>query len=95
MEFWRRFCGLTRTDHIPNEEIRRRMGVETDVLKHIEEKRLLWYGHVRRAQDGWTKRVTDWSPMGKRRRGRPRRSWRDEVDEAMLKRGGRNGQWED
>lgn len=31
----------------------------------------------------WIKRRTDWCPMGRRKRKRPRRSWPDEVDEAI------------
>ncbi|RZF32287.1 hypothetical protein LSTR_LSTR001751 [Laodelphax striatellus] len=36
-------------DRIRNEEIRGRMKVEYDVVKFIEDKRLIWYGHARRA----------------------------------------------
>lgn len=95
MMYWRRCCGLTRRDRVTNEEIRRRMGRKTDVLKYIETKRLVWYGHVRRAENRWINRVTEWSPIGRRKRGRPRRSWRDEVDESMHRRGLREGTWDD
>lgn len=96
MECWRRCCRVVRTDRIPNEEIRNRMGVEKDAISRIEEKRLSWYGHARRSSDNnWIKKITEWSPMGRRKRGRPRRSWRDDVDEAMEKRGLEDGDWED
>lgn len=96
MEFWRRSCRLTRLDRIRNDEIKRRMGVEKDVLEYIEEKRLLWYGHVRRASENrWIAKVTDWSPIGRRKRGRPRRSWRNEVDDAMERREMNEGDWQD
>ncbi|XP_060524518.1 uncharacterized protein LOC132700936 [Cylas formicarius] len=71
MEYWRRSCRISRIDKVRNEEIRQRMGVKKDTLTLIEEKRL----------------ITEWSPVGRRKRGRPRRSWRDEVDESMEKRG--------
>lgn len=94
MEYWRRCCGVTRMDRVRNEEIRQRMNVQTDALNYIEEKRLQWYGHVRRCSSSrWINRVTDWSPIGRRKRGRPRRSWRDEVDEAMEKRNIGDGEW--
>lgn len=32
-------------------KIRRRMKVEKDLFSNIEEKRLMWYGHVRGAGD--------------------------------------------
>lgn len=28
----------------------------------------------------WAKRVLEWVPVERRKRGRPRRSWRDEID---------------
>ena len=73
----------TRADRITNEETKRRMETERRVIDYIEEKRLVWYGHVRRAQNRLINKVTEWSPLGRRKRGRPRRSWRDEVDESM------------
>lgn len=95
MEYWRRCCGLTRMDRVSNEEIRRRMGVDKTIITYIEEKRLQWYGHVRRAGDErWIKRVTEWSPIGRRKRGRPRRSWRDEIDDDMERRNLEDGDWE-
>lgn len=38
---------------------------------HIEEKRLIWFGHIRRANNRWINKVAEWSPM-RRRTGRPR-----------------------
>lgn len=63
------------------------MNVEKDTLNSIEEKRLTWYGHIRRTDPNrWIAKVTEWRPIGKRKRGRPRKFWRDEVDEAMGRR---------
>ncbi|XP_044757821.1 uncharacterized protein LOC123315974 [Coccinella septempunctata] len=94
MEFWWRCAKKTRLDRIPNQEIRRRMSVEDDILTFIEEKRLELYGHVRRAPpDRWISRITEWSPLGRRRWGRPRRSFRDEVDSAMTRRNLEDGDW--
>ena len=42
---------MTRADRITNEEIKRRMETERSVIDYIEEERLVWYGHVRRAQN--------------------------------------------
>ncbi|CAG9827828.1 unnamed protein product [Diabrotica balteata] len=96
MEFLRRSCRLTKRDRIENAEIKRRMGVQSDIIDYIEEKRLSWYGHVRRADRGrWINKITEWSPIGRRKRGRPRRSFRDEIDEAMEKRTLRDGDWND
>ena len=48
------------------------METERSVIDYIEEKRLVWYGHVQRAQNRWINKVTEWSPLGRRKRGRPR-----------------------
>lgn len=84
MEYWR--CGLTRQDRVSNEKIRRKTKREKDVFTYVEEKRLLWYGHVRRAADHrWIKKIMEWSTARKRRYGRPRKSWRDAVNINMKK----------
>lgn len=41
----------------------KRTGIETDVLKYIESRRLVWYGHVGRVENRWINEVTEWSPM--------------------------------
>ncbi|XP_060522435.1 uncharacterized protein LOC132699629 [Cylas formicarius] len=81
MEYWGRSCRISRIDKVRNEEIRQRMGIKKDTLTLIEEKRLIH-------------KITEWSPIGRRKRGRPRRSWRDEVDESMEKRG-IGDEWQD
>ncbi|CAG9836480.1 unnamed protein product [Diabrotica balteata] len=56
MEFLRRSCRLTRRDRINNMGIKRRMGINSDIIDYIEQKRITWYGHVRRAdQNRWIK----------------------------------------
>lgn len=52
-----------------------------DVLKHIDQKKWRWTGHMLRNKiDKWNKRVTVWLPKnGKRRRGRQTRRWEDEL----------------
>lgn len=44
------------------------MGVEMDVIQHIESKRLLRYDHKEMANKGWFHKVTDGSPAGIRKR---------------------------
>lgn len=58
------------------------MEVEKDTLEHIEEEMLSWYEHVRRTDPNeWITKITEW----RRKRGRPRRSFRNEIAEAMEK----------
>ncbi|KAF5300760.1 hypothetical protein FQA39_LY11005 [Lamprigera yunnana] len=49
IENWRRCCGLTKTDRITNDEIRRRIEVTEDTIKYIETKKL--YGHAKKSKD--------------------------------------------
>ena len=51
----------------------------------IMGRRCRWIGHVtRREQDNITRTAPHWTPEGKRKRGRPRNTWRRTV-EAELK----------
>lgn len=88
MDFWRRSAGVSRTEHIRNEEIRRRMEVKRNVLEVIEERRLRWYGHLKRMSPGRIPKLAmEWEPEGRRKRGRPRTQWRDKLEESMAGRG--------
>lgn len=96
MDFLRRSCGVSRLQHIRNEEIRRRMDMEETIIEEIEKKRLLWYGHMRRMQpDRWPQRIWAWRPPERRKRGRPPRTWDEDVREAMNKRQLEENLWED
>jgi hypothetical protein len=58
-------------------------------------KRLIWYGHVQRMPEArWPKRMLDWMPNRRRKRGRPRRAWRENIQEEMAWRDLRHGDWE-
>ena len=64
------------------------MGVrQTTIIDDIKTKQLKWYGHVQRMEeDRLPKQVLKWTPHGRRRRGRPRRSWREGIDKEMEER---------
>ena len=96
MDFWRRSAGISRLDHIRNDDIRRTMGTEETIIDTIERKRLAWYGHLERMnEDRWPKKVWRWIPPGRRKRGRPLRRWKMDVREAMDTKGLQEGDWED
>jgi hypothetical protein len=75
---------ITLRDKIRNETIRAKTKVK-DVTKEAREKKSSWAGHVARMKnDRWAKMTTEWTPReGKRARGKPKRRWRDEVEEAF------------
>ena len=66
-----------------------------EISKKVQESRLKWYGHVLRREDEYVgkKRVMGMEVPGKRRRGRPKRRWLDNIkndlSERQLFRGGR------
>jgi hypothetical protein len=42
------------------------------------------YGHILRVGDNrWPKRILNWLPEGRKRRGRPEMKWEREVERAM------------
>ncbi|XP_045474961.1 uncharacterized protein LOC123680887 [Harmonia axyridis] len=83
-------------DKVRNNVIREIMGIDVDIIETIECKRLKWYGHVERMNDRrWPKRLLQWKPTNRRKRGRPRRSWRQEVDCALEDRGLQPDDWND
>ena len=47
-----------------------------------------WYGHLLRMEDSrWPKKIYQWTLQGRRRRGRPQLSWRNQVMDFMKSRG--------
>jgi hypothetical protein len=72
MNFMRRSCRVSRLQRITNEEIKRRINKGKNVIEKMEERRLKWYGHVRRMEDHcWRKKILQWHPPCRRKRGRP------------------------
>nr|CAH7769225.1 unnamed protein product [Callosobruchus chinensis] len=63
------------------------MGVECSIIRKLENKALQWYGHVQRMPEHrWPKRVLEWEPPGRRRRGRPALRWEKYIRHAMIDR---------
>ena len=87
MDYWRRCCKLTKLDREKSEEIERRMEIDIDIMETIEVKKLRWYGHVQRMDvNRWPKRVMQWVPPHRIKRGRPKKEWKSGIEEAMEKR---------
>ena len=58
------------------------------VLDYIRYKQLNWYGHLRRINEEWLPQtILGWCPPGRRRKGRPRNSWMQEVATGMREKG--------
>jgi hypothetical protein len=76
----RRMIGVTRLDHVTNEQLRRQTQVK-DVVEEAEKAKLRWAGHLIRRDDGrWTRAVTEWWPQEVTRPlGRPPTRWSDSI----------------
>jgi len=86
----------SRMERIKNEHIKEIMGVrgKPDIIDIIGQKRLKWYGHVKRMpEERILKLIMDWIPREKRKRGRPRKTWLEGVQAAMTTRNLEPDQW--
>lgn len=96
MDFWRRAAGRSRIERIPNDTIRTNMEVGHTITDEIRTKQLRWYGHVQRMEERrLPKQILTWRPTGRRKRGRPRRSWREGIDNEIQLRGLDEELWND
>jgi hypothetical protein len=60
--------------------IKQKMNVTMFLLDDINAKQLKWYGHVQRMEEGrLSKQVMEWSPPGRRKRGRPKLTWMEGI----------------
>ena len=84
MRCYRRILGISYTDHVTNERIRRtirqQLGQYEDLLITVKKRKLKWYGHVTRS-DGLAKTILQGTVRGKRKRGRQRKRWTDNIAE--------------
>ncbi|XP_030758926.1 uncharacterized protein LOC115884471 [Sitophilus oryzae] len=72
MEYLRRSSRVSRRECVRNEVIRRRIDAQDTVVDRIERRSLKWFGHLMRMPDNrWPKRVFQWVPPQRRKRGRP------------------------
>ena len=68
---------------ISNYELLRRTGTES-ITQQVRRKRWKWIGHVLRMPSAALPRVAlRWTPDGRRKRGRPKETWRRTVEKEM------------
>ena len=81
MRMLRWIMGDTRKDHVINQIIQEDAKV-CQMSTFLGQKRLHWYGHIRRREEVTVSRkMMDMVVPGKRKRGRPKRGWIDNNQE--------------
>ena len=76
----RSMLNITYKDRKTNILVRKQTNV-IDIISNVIKK-WSWTGHINHLKDDrWTSRVTTWRPYDKKRRkGRPVKRWRDDLD---------------
>ena len=71
-------------DHVTNEEvcakIQQAIGPHEDLLTIVKRRKLQWHGHVSRSS-GLAKTILQGTVKGRRRQGRQRKRWGDNIRE--------------
>ena len=83
MRCYRRLLNISYKDHVTNEEVRRKIQTaigEYDELLTLVKRKLRWFGHVSRSS-GLAKTILQGTVKGKRKRGRQKKRWEDNIKE--------------
>jgi hypothetical protein len=72
--------------------LRKKMSVTRSLLDDIKTKQLQWYGYVQRMEEG---RLPKWRPSGRRKRGRPKLTWKEGIRGMMGEKGLQEEDWTD
>ena len=78
----RKIKGVTRRDKIRNVDIKKELGITNDIVQKIQARRLWYYGHVVRMKAERLPNIALFGRVhGKRKRGRPKKRWIDNIRE--------------
>ena len=84
MRCYRRLLNISYKDHVTNEEVRRKIqaaiGEYDELLTLVKKRKLRWFGHVSRSS-GLAKTILQGTVKGKRKRGRQKKRWEDNIKE--------------
>lgn len=94
LDYWRRSARKSRLDKVPNDEIKRIMEVDDELINELQRKQLEWYGHVERmSEERLPKLIKNWIPWENRKRGRPKTTWIEGIHRYMSQRNLTEGDW--
>ena len=84
MRCYRRLLNISYKNHVTNEEVRRKIqaaiGEYDELLTLVKKRKLRWFGHVSRSS-GLAKTILQGTVKGKRKRGRQKKRWEDNIIE--------------
>ena len=79
----RRILRIYWYHRVTNEEVRRRAGLRP-IVEEVRNRRWKWLGHVSRMEKDAPPRIAlRWTPEGKRKRGRPKETWRRTMEREL------------
>ena len=82
----RAMCGVKLKERESSEELMDRLGLRERVEQLAKANGVRWYGHVlRREKDDVLRRALAFEVDGVRRRGRPKKTWKKQVEEDIKK----------
>ena len=84
----RAMCGAKLADRKNKENMMDMLGMNQPIDKMAKASGVRWLGHVLRKEDGDVVRsALEFNVEGRRKRGRPKRTWRKQIEEECLKAG--------
>ena len=80
----RAMCGVKLMDRKNTEGLMDMLGLKETIEKLAKANGVRWYGYVLRREDGnILRQALEFRVEGLRRRGRPKKSWKMQVEEEM------------
>ena len=81
MRCYQRLLNISYNDHVTNKEVRRKIqaaiGKYYELLTLVKKRKLRWFGNV----SGLAKTIVQGTVKGKRKRGRQKKRWEDNIKE--------------
>ena len=82
----RSMCGVKLVDRKNTEELMEMLGLKKTLDKMAKANGVRWYGHaIRREDDNILKKAMIMEVNGQRKRGRPKMTWKKQVEESVKK----------
>ena len=61
------------------------MGISIDIIEIVEVEMLNWSRRLQQMEK-WSKKVWEWTPPNRRKKGRPRHFWRKDTEDTTVQR---------